>query len=140
MKVMTRGRTRIEQGRGDAELGPADLVLLDPTRILRFDSTAATHVTILIPRRELRIRPAQIDRLIGVGAIAGSRRTAGQAIWASGRPEGDKLPVRRSNGWRRRGLAGDTRDHDGTGSKRRRPGGVRRPGQVPVLLEAPART
>jgi hypothetical protein len=66
IKVMTRGRTRIEQGRGHAELGPADLVLLDPTRALRFESTAATHVTVLVPRRELRIRPAQIDRLIGV--------------------------------------------------------------------------
>lgn len=65
VKVMTRGRTRIEQGRGDAELGPADLVLLDPTRTLRFESTASAHVTILVPRRELRIRPAQIDRLIG---------------------------------------------------------------------------
>ena len=66
IKVMTRGRTRIEQGRGDVELGPADLMLLDPTRTLRFESTAAAHVTILVPRRELRIRPAQIDRLIGV--------------------------------------------------------------------------
>ena len=66
IKVMTRGRTRINQGRGDAELGPADLVLLDPTRTVRFESTAAAHVTILVPRRELRIRPAQIDRLIGV--------------------------------------------------------------------------
>lgn len=66
VKVMTRGRTRIVQGRGDAELGPADLVLLDPTRTLRFESTAAAHVTILVPRRELRIRPAQIDRLVGV--------------------------------------------------------------------------
>ncbi|MDY7086578.1 MAG: helix-turn-helix domain-containing protein [Actinomycetota bacterium] len=65
VKVMTRGRTRIEQGRGDAELGPADLVLLDPTRPLRFESTAATHVTVLVPRRELRMRPAQIDRLVG---------------------------------------------------------------------------
>ncbi|WP_290061063.1 helix-turn-helix domain-containing protein [Amycolatopsis solani] len=66
IKVMTRGRTRIEQGRGEAELGPADLVLLDPTRTFRFESTAAAHVTILVPRRELRIRPAQIDRLAGV--------------------------------------------------------------------------
>lgn len=66
IKVMIRGQTRIEQGRGHAELGPADLVLLDPTRTLRFESTAATHVTILVPRRELRIRPTQIDRLIGV--------------------------------------------------------------------------
>ncbi len=65
IKVMARGRTRIEQGHGDADLGPADLVLLDPTRTLRFESTAATHVTILVPRRELRMRPAQIDRLIG---------------------------------------------------------------------------
>lgn len=41
-------------------------MLLDPTRTLRFGSTAAAHVTILVPRQELRIRPAQIDRLIGV--------------------------------------------------------------------------
>jgi AraC-like DNA-binding protein len=66
VKVMTRGRTRIEQGHGDADLGPTDLVLLDPTRAVRFESTAAAHVTILVPRRELRIRPAQIDRLVGV--------------------------------------------------------------------------
>ncbi|MBM2621090.1 helix-turn-helix domain-containing protein [Actinoplanes sp. LDG1-06] len=66
VKVMTRGRTRIGQGRGEAELGPADLVLLDPTRGVRFESTASAHVTILVPRRELRIRPAQVDRLIGV--------------------------------------------------------------------------
>jgi AraC-like DNA-binding protein len=65
VKVMTRGRSRIEQGRGDADLGPADWVLLDPTRSVRFESTAAAHVTLLVPRRELRIRPAQIDRLIG---------------------------------------------------------------------------
>ena len=65
VKVMTRGRTRIAQGRGDAELGPADLVLLDPTRAVRFESTASAHVTILVPRRELRIRPAQVDRLVG---------------------------------------------------------------------------
>ncbi|WP_433205016.1 helix-turn-helix domain-containing protein [Dactylosporangium sp. CS-047395] len=66
VKVMVRGRTRIEQGRGDADLGPADLVLLDPTRTVRFESTAAAHVTVMVPRRELRIRPAQADRLIGV--------------------------------------------------------------------------
>ncbi|WP_433788632.1 helix-turn-helix domain-containing protein [Actinoplanes sp. CA-252034] len=72
VKVMIRGRTRIEQGHAAAELGPADLVLLDPTRTLRFESAAAVHVTILVPRRELRIRPAQIDRLIGK-RIDGSR-------------------------------------------------------------------
>ncbi|WP_428935703.1 helix-turn-helix domain-containing protein [Streptomyces sp. ACT015] len=65
IKVMTRGRTRIEQGRGVADLGPGDLVLLDPTRTLRFESTASAHVTVLVPRRELRIRPAQLDRLVG---------------------------------------------------------------------------
>ncbi|MER7973305.1 helix-turn-helix domain-containing protein [Streptomyces sp. NPDC096080] len=65
IKVMTRGRTWIEQGRGVADLGPGDLVLLDPTRTLRFESTASAHVTVLVPRRELRIRPAQLDRLVG---------------------------------------------------------------------------
>ncbi|BCJ55249.1 hypothetical protein Asp14428_67240 [Actinoplanes sp. NBRC 14428] len=65
IKVMIRGRTRIGQGGGDAELGPADLVLLDPTRTLRFESTASAHVTMVFPRRELRLRPAQVDRLAG---------------------------------------------------------------------------
>ncbi|MET8997052.1 helix-turn-helix domain-containing protein [Amycolatopsis sp. NPDC004169] len=72
IKVMARGRTRIEQGRGEAELGPSDLVLLDPTRAVRFESTAGAHVTVVVPRRELRIRPAQLDRLVGV-RIDGSR-------------------------------------------------------------------
>ncbi|WP_306207286.1 helix-turn-helix domain-containing protein [Actinoplanes sp. RD1] len=66
VKVMTRGRTRIDQGRGGADLGPADLVLLDPTRAVRFESTASAHVTILVPRRELPIRPDRVDRLAGV--------------------------------------------------------------------------
>lgn len=65
VKVMARGRTRIEQGRGAAELGPGDLVLLDPSRAVRFESTASAHVTILVPRRELRIRAGQVDRLVG---------------------------------------------------------------------------
>ncbi|GAB2627631.1 hypothetical protein Aab01nite_81210 [Paractinoplanes abujensis] len=66
IKVMTRGRTRIEQGHGETALGPGDLVLLDPTRGVRFSSTASAHVTILVPRRELRLRPAHLDRLLGV--------------------------------------------------------------------------
>ncbi|GLY03463.1 helix-turn-helix domain-containing protein [Actinoplanes sp. NBRC 101535] len=98
VKVMMRGRTRIEQGNGAADLGPADLVLLDPTRTVRFESTASAHVTILVPRRELRIRPAQIDRLVGVridgghgpgalvsalarnAAVSTSARSAAQAV------------------------------------------------------------
>lgn len=66
IKVMTRGHTRIEQGREEAVLGPGDLILLDPARPLRFESTASTHVTIFVPRRELRIRAVQVDRAVGV--------------------------------------------------------------------------
>ena len=66
IELMTRGRARVEQGGAVAELGPADLVLIDPVRPVRFASTACTHVTVLVPRRELRIRPGDADRLAGV--------------------------------------------------------------------------
>jgi AraC-like DNA-binding protein len=70
--LMTRGRARVEQGRSSADLGPADLVLIDPARPVRFASTAATHVTMLVPRRELRLRPGDAARLAGV-RIRGDR-------------------------------------------------------------------
>ena len=68
--LITRGRARVEQGRGTAELGPGDLVLIDPTRPVRFASTACTHLTMLVPRREMRLRPGDAARLAGV-RIAG---------------------------------------------------------------------
>lgn len=64
--LMVRGRARVEQGRGTADLGPADLVLIDPARPVRFASTASKHVSILVPRRELRFRPGDAARLAGV--------------------------------------------------------------------------
>ncbi|MFD2418403.1 AraC-like ligand-binding domain-containing protein [Amycolatopsis pigmentata] len=64
--LMTWGQARVEQGRGTAELGPADLVLIDPARPVRYRSTAARHVTVLVPRRELRLRPGDAARLAGV--------------------------------------------------------------------------
>ncbi|MFI7454011.1 helix-turn-helix domain-containing protein [Nonomuraea sp. NPDC049714] len=70
--LMTRGRARVEQGRGIADLGPTDLVLIDPARPVRFASTASTHVTILVPRRELRLRPGDAASLAGV-RIKGDR-------------------------------------------------------------------
>jgi hypothetical protein len=70
--LMTRGRARVEQSRGTADLGPADLVLIDPARPVRFASTASTHVTMLVPRRELRLRPGDAARLAGV-RIKGNR-------------------------------------------------------------------
>jgi AraC-like DNA-binding protein len=66
IELMTRGRSRVEQGRGTADLGAADLVLVDPTRPVVYTSTAARHVTVLVPRRELRLRPGDADRLAGV--------------------------------------------------------------------------
>ncbi|MDL5206084.1 helix-turn-helix domain-containing protein [Streptomyces sp. ALI-76-A] len=50
----------------------ADLVLIDPARPVRFASTASTHVTMLVPRRELRLRPGDAARLAGV-RIKGDR-------------------------------------------------------------------
>jgi AraC-like DNA-binding protein len=64
--LMKRGHARVEQGRGTADLGPSDLVLIDPARPVRFAATASTHVTVLVPRRELRIRPGDAARLAGV--------------------------------------------------------------------------
>jgi AraC-like DNA-binding protein len=72
IELMVRGQARIEQGRGTAELGPTDLALVDPARPVRFASTASTHVSILVPRQELRLRPGDAARLAGV-RIKGDR-------------------------------------------------------------------
>ncbi|ANY06158.1 helix-turn-helix domain-containing protein [Pseudonocardia sp. HH130630-07] len=68
--LMTRGRARVEQGGAVAELGPADLVLIDPERPVRYAGTASSHVTMLVPRTQLRLRPGDAARLAGV-RIAG---------------------------------------------------------------------
>ncbi|MDR6319015.1 helix-turn-helix domain-containing protein [Actinoplanes couchii] len=64
--LMTHGNARVEQGHATADVGPADLVLIDPARPVRFASTASTHVTMLIPRPALRLSTADADRLTGV--------------------------------------------------------------------------
>ncbi|MFI5841672.1 helix-turn-helix domain-containing protein [Catenuloplanes sp. NPDC051500] len=66
LDVMLRGRVRAEQGGGTAELGPADLILIDPVRPVWFASTDATRVSMLVPRQALRLRAADADRLAGV--------------------------------------------------------------------------
>lgn len=75
IELMTHGRARVEQGRAAADLGPADLVLLDPARPVRFASTDSAHVTMLVPRHALRLRPSDAERLAGV-AIRGDRGPA----------------------------------------------------------------
>ncbi|WP_328492490.1 helix-turn-helix domain-containing protein [Streptomyces sp. NBC_00414] len=75
VELVTRGRARVEQGGSTAELGPADMVLVDPARPVQYASTACTHVTLLASRRELRLRPADADRLAGV-RIQGDRGPA----------------------------------------------------------------
>ncbi|GAA2590616.1 helix-turn-helix domain-containing protein [Winogradskya consettensis] len=72
IELMVRGRARVEQGRGAADLGPTDLVLVDPARPVRFASSASTHVSILVPRKELRLRAGDAARLAGV-RIMGDR-------------------------------------------------------------------
>ncbi|MEU3983379.1 helix-turn-helix domain-containing protein [Streptomyces sp. NPDC026672] len=64
--LLTHGWVHAEQGRGTATLGPGDLVLIDPVRLVRFASTETTSVTLLVPRRSLRLRPRDADRLAGV--------------------------------------------------------------------------
>ncbi|CAM3730986.1 helix-turn-helix domain-containing protein [Kibdelosporangium persicum] len=70
--VVTRGHVRAEQDGSMAMLGPGDLVLLDPARPVRFASTATRSVTMLVPRRLLRLRPRDAARLTGV-RIGGDR-------------------------------------------------------------------
>jgi AraC-like DNA-binding protein len=64
--LIVRGQVQVEQGRGIADLGPTNLILIDPARPVRYASIASTSVTILVPRQELRLRPADAARLVGV--------------------------------------------------------------------------
>ena len=66
IELMVSGQACVEQNRHTAELGPADLVLVDPARPARFASSDSTHVSILVPRHTLRLRPGDAARLAGV--------------------------------------------------------------------------
>ncbi|OON80152.1 helix-turn-helix domain-containing protein [Streptomyces tsukubensis] len=72
IELVTRGWVRAEQGGSTAVLGPADLVLIDPVRPVRFASSATRHVTMLVPRQSLRLGPDDAARLAGV-RIRGDR-------------------------------------------------------------------
>ncbi|MCO5973842.1 AraC-like ligand-binding domain-containing protein [Actinoallomurus soli] len=72
IELVTRGRVRAEQGGNTAVLEPGDLVLIDPVRPVRFATTATTSVTMLVPRRLLRLAPDAAVRLAGV-RIRGDR-------------------------------------------------------------------
>ncbi|MCO5997684.1 helix-turn-helix domain-containing protein [Actinoallomurus rhizosphaericola] len=72
IELVTRGRVRAEQGGNTAVLEPGDLVLIDPVRPVRFATTATTSVTMLVPRRLLRLAPDAAARLAGV-RIRGDR-------------------------------------------------------------------
>ncbi|WP_306839309.1 helix-turn-helix domain-containing protein [Catenuloplanes nepalensis] len=64
--VMARGRVRVEHGGADTVLGPADLMLIDPVRPVRFASSESRHVTMMVPRSALRLGAGAADRLTGV--------------------------------------------------------------------------
>ncbi|MFK0173948.1 helix-turn-helix domain-containing protein [Streptomyces sp. NPDC090306] len=66
IELVMQGRVRAQQGPSTAELGPTDLILIDPVLPVRFASTASTHVTMLLPRRSLRLGPDDAARLAGV--------------------------------------------------------------------------
>ncbi|MBY8864054.1 helix-turn-helix domain-containing protein [Nocardia sp. CA2R105] len=66
IELVTRGRVRTEQGRNTAVLSRGDLVLIDPVRPVRFATTATETVTMLVPRRSLRLRPDDAARLAGM--------------------------------------------------------------------------
>lgn len=70
--VVADGRVLAEQDGNRAELGPTDLVVIDPARPVRFTSTATTSVTMLFPRHLLRLRQDDMSRLSAV-RIRGDR-------------------------------------------------------------------
>jgi AraC-like DNA-binding protein len=78
--LMLRGRARVEQAGRSVVLGPADLSVIDPARPVRIASSAAAHVSVLIPREDLRLGAADSARLLGTriptgdgpGALVGS--------------------------------------------------------------------
>jgi AraC-like DNA-binding protein len=62
--VIVDGHARAEQYGRQAELGRADLVVIDPARPVRFTSSATTSVTILVPRRLLGLGPDDLALLV----------------------------------------------------------------------------
>lgn len=70
--LLSRGHVRVEQGRDTTVLGAGDLILLDPARPVRYASTASRHVTMLLPRRSLRLPARDAERLAGT-RIPGDR-------------------------------------------------------------------
>ncbi|MET0493310.1 MAG: helix-turn-helix domain-containing protein [Actinoplanes sp.] len=70
--VITDGRVLAEQDGRRAELGPTDLVLIDPARPVRFTTTATTSITMLFPRHLLRLRTDDVAQMSAV-RIAGDR-------------------------------------------------------------------
>ncbi|WP_045743609.1 helix-turn-helix domain-containing protein [Actinoplanes rectilineatus] len=84
-----RGEVLVEQHGNRAELGPADLVLLDPAHRVRITSTASTNVTMMVPRHLLRLPDGELAGLSAVrlGADSGApvSSLAGSLLQAAGR-------------------------------------------------------
>ena len=50
----------VEQAGRISQLRPGDLVVVDPARPARYTRSAAEHVTVLVPRAMLPLRPAEV--------------------------------------------------------------------------------
>ena len=60
VEVLVRGRLSVEQAGRISQLRPGDLVVVDPARPARYTRSAAEHVTVLVPRAMLPLRPAEV--------------------------------------------------------------------------------
>nr|WP_255646108.1 helix-turn-helix domain-containing protein [Actinoplanes polyasparticus] len=74
------GHVTVEQNGNRAQLSPNDLVVINPARPVHVLSTATTNVTIISPRKLLRLSSGELDRISatrirgdsGPGAVAAS--------------------------------------------------------------------
>ena len=66
IEVVAEGRVLVEQDGNQAELGPSDLVVIDPARPVRLTSTATNSLTLMVPRQLLRLGRDDLARLAAV--------------------------------------------------------------------------
>jgi AraC-like DNA-binding protein len=64
--VLARGEVRVEQGGRRADLRAGDIAFVNPSHPVRYRHSDTTHVTVLLPRAMLPLRPDQVERLTGI--------------------------------------------------------------------------
>lgn len=74
LEVLTSGNAVVEQHSRQAWLEAGDVLLIDPTRPVRFRTSDTTNVTVLFPRTMLPLKAADFRQVAGL-AIPGDRGT-----------------------------------------------------------------